>query len=110
MYESLKQSRGGDRGNQYTKVAKGQNDPLAKPKISTAQKVAEKTGVSEKTIKRDAKYAESVDQIASKAGVSPQEVLTSGLSKKQAQEVSKKSPEVIRQKLVFQHCNYGESK
>ena len=70
QYNSLKKEWGGDRGNQYTEkkttprlsvrqdektspsiLPKGHIDPLAKPpsnKDSTAQKIAKKTGVSEK--------------------------------------------------------------
>ena len=111
QYELLKQERGGDRGNQYTKrtdlavvasrsqasqgtpddvsstkkVARGHSDPLPK---KTAQIVAEKTGVSEKTVKRDAKYAKAVDaiafslaesEIAQKLDCSPQKIINSSL-------------------------------
>ena len=53
----LKKKHGGDHGNQYTKVAKGNNYPLP----NTAQKVAKEHNVSEKTIKNDAEYARAVD-------------------------------------------------
>ena len=49
------------------KVAKGHSDTLANPlsnKDSTAQKIAKKTGVSERTIKRDTKFAQEPDAIA----------------------------------------------
>ena len=51
---------GGDRGNQYTKMAKDQNGPLPKYE-NTAQKVASDLGVGEQTVKRSAKFAKGVD-------------------------------------------------
>jgi len=58
-YLNEKEPHGGDRGNQYTKEARDQNDPLAK----TAKKIADQTGVSEMTIKRDAQFAQAIDLI-----------------------------------------------
>lgn len=52
-YKVEKKSHGGER------EASGQNDPLPK----TAEKHAEKSGVSEATIKRDEKFAEALDAI-----------------------------------------------
>ena len=57
LYNSRKKERGGAK-----QKAKGQNDPL-----DTADNIAEKTGVSPKTIKRDAKYAEACDAISAMA-------------------------------------------
>src|SRR5262249_19163876 len=55
-YNALKQERGGDsRG----RGSKGQSDPLK----TTAAQVAEKYGVSEKTVKRDAVFAQVIDKI-----------------------------------------------
>jgi len=36
-----------------------QNDPI----VSTAQKIADKTGVSEPTIKRDAQFSRAIDEV-----------------------------------------------
>lgn len=61
-YEAAKKSQGGDRGNQHTKLAKGQNEPLAGNRgKSTAERLAERFNVSPSTIKRDAEYAKRVD-------------------------------------------------
>ncbi len=99
QYELLKKEEGGNRGNQYTKakkVAGGHCDPLPK---KTAQIVAEKTGVSEKTVKRDTQYAKAVDAIAQKIGASPQEIINSPLSRKQVKEMVDLPVESIKQKL-----------
>lgn len=67
LYESLKQQRGGDRRSEAAREkSKDQNDPL----IGAAATVAKETGVSEPTIKRDAKYKQALDcirQVNSKA-------------------------------------------
>ena len=55
-YNAVKQRRGGKRPG---RKAKGQNDPLP----STAAQVAAKHGVSEKTVKRDATFAQVIDKI-----------------------------------------------
>lgn len=59
VYEARKKTKGGDRNpdGRKGKESKGQNDPL----ISTAEIVAEEFGVSEKTIKRDAAFARTVN-------------------------------------------------
>ena len=82
--------------------SKGHCDPLTKTPITslnTAQTVAKKTGVSEKTVKRDAKYAQAVDAIASKVNCSPQDIINSPLSKKQVKEMVNLPVEVIEKKL-----------
>lgn len=57
-YNAVKQTHGGKR------EARGQNDPLPK----TSAKVAEKYGVSEKTIKRDGLFADVIDKIVEEYG------------------------------------------
>ncbi len=112
QYESLKQERGGDRNkerkNQYTVLnnnsrSKGHSDPLTKStetSLNTADIVAKKTGVSEKTVKRDSKYAKAVDEVAAKLNISPQEIIHSDLSKKAISELKDQPVEVIRKKLA----------
>lgn len=63
LYNAQKADKGGDRKSDETEKSKVQNEPL----ISTAAKVAEETGVSESTIKRDAKKAEALDKFPSAA-------------------------------------------
>jgi hypothetical protein len=58
QYRQEKKAHGGDR--KTGEKSKGQIDPL----ISTSEKLAKKHGVSPKTIKRDAKFAEAVDVVA----------------------------------------------
>jgi len=60
-YNATKQQRGGDRSSQK---AKGQSDPLP----NTAKRLADSYGVSEKTIKRDGRFAEAVDRIVAEYG------------------------------------------
>ncbi len=55
-YNAVKQERGGSRPG---RKSKGQSDPLT----STAGLLSQKYGVSEKTIKRDAIFAKTVDKI-----------------------------------------------
>jgi len=60
-YNASKMERGGKRTGHR---AKGQSDPLP----TTAQQLADKYGVSEKTIKRDAVFAQVVDKIVDDYG------------------------------------------
>jgi hypothetical protein len=55
-YNALKQQRG---GNKRGRRPKGQSDPL----VTTASVLADKYGVSEKTVKRDALFARVIDRI-----------------------------------------------
>jgi hypothetical protein len=59
-YHAVKQQRGGKR----ERKAKGQSDPLP----STAVVLAEKYGVSDKTVKRDAIFALAIDRIVEEYG------------------------------------------
>jgi hypothetical protein len=60
-YNALKQRRGGQRRGP------GRVGPRVPP-VSTAFRVAEKHGVAEKTVKRDARFALAVDQIVADYG------------------------------------------
>ena len=81
-YNAAKQPHGGDRSSGK---AKGQSDPL----IDTADRLAEKHGVSKKTIKRDGAFAKAVDTIVMDYGdpevkrklLSPDVKLTQGLAR-----------------------------
>ena len=57
LYNSRKKERGGAR-----EKARGQNVPL-----KTANKIAEETGVTSRTVKRDAKFAKACDAISTMA-------------------------------------------
>ena len=58
-YNRLKKAHGGDRGNQYTNKKEAGCQIGTLPK--TADSLAEEYGVSSKTIQRDAKFAEEVE-------------------------------------------------
>ncbi len=60
-YNAIKQERG---GNKRGRRPKGQSDPLK----STAENLAEKYGVSEKTVKRDGAFAQVIDEIVKDYG------------------------------------------
>jgi hypothetical protein len=60
-YNALKQERG---GNKRGRRPKDQSDPMA----STAQQLADKYGVGEMTIKRDAVFAQVIDKIVEEYG------------------------------------------
>ena len=66
-YEFEKMSKGGTGANQHKQI--GQNDP-------TAKKLAKEYGVSEPTIKRDAKFAKGVDLIDTIKPESKNEILS----------------------------------
>lgn len=55
-------TKGGDRGNQYTKEAKDQNEPLPKESDGTAGKVAREHGIGQVSVKRAEKFAKGVDE------------------------------------------------
>jgi hypothetical protein len=102
-YTLLKEPRGGKRES----MAKGQTDPLP----STAAKLAAKYGVSEKTIKRDGRFAEAIDQIVAEYGdpeiqrklLSADVRLTQG-----AVSVLLKTPAKERKKIVDELVAKGE--
>lgn len=60
LYNRLKGGRGGANNQHPPEVPKGQNVPLKK---TAAQQVAEKSGVDEKTIKRDGKRVEIIESL-----------------------------------------------
>ena len=67
--------------------------------MNSAETVAKKTGVKERTIYRDAKYSEAVEAIAQKIGLSPQDIINSHLSKQQIKNMVNMPIESIKQKL-----------
>lgn len=79
VYNTEKADHGGDR------KSKGQNDLLK----NTAEKVGEEFGVSEKTIKRDGKFAEAVNALP----VEDRKEVLSGKKKLQVQDKKTKNPE-----------------
>lgn len=104
-YNAEKNSLGGNRGNQYTKVANPQNEGLA-----TAQKLADEYHVGRATIERDAKFAEAVDAIADNAGEDARRAILSGesnLSKKEVLQVAELEPEQQREVMAKPHVAHN---
>jgi hypothetical protein len=62
LYLSRKRSVGGDGSNQHTEEQLGNSCPIANNE-TTAEAVAKETGVSPRTIKNDAAYAEACDKL-----------------------------------------------
>lgn len=88
-YKEEKKEHGNTRGSINEQV-KGHNDHSLDDKSSiketieqpnaiekTAQKIAEQTNVSPKTVQRAEKFTEAVDTIAKTTGINPQKILSS---------------------------------
>lgn len=61
LYEARKNTKGGDRGNQYTKVANPENQELPKGK-NTSREIAKEHGVSHSTVEEAGNYAKGLDE------------------------------------------------
>lgn len=87
---SAEKKEHGKRGKEKT----GQNVPSS---IRSSQKIAAQCGVDEKTIRRDAKFAEAVDKIETAKPESRKEILSgeSKLSKRDVVEIAELEPEEI---------------
>lgn len=94
LYEDQKKADGGTGANQHTEQV-GKNCPPAR----TSAKLAKELGVSEKTIRNDAKFAKAVDAVARVIPEAKTEILSgrakSGLSKKDVVEIAALEPEEI---------------
>lgn len=67
MYEARKNTQGGDHGNQYTKVANGQNVQLPnrrEVKDGTSGEIGKEFGIDGKTVRRNEQFAKGLDAIA----------------------------------------------
>ncbi len=95
LYNGAKKEVPNQQGvNQHSEV-RGQNDPQPK----TAAAVAAQTGVSEKTVKRDGKFAESVEELGIEKEVmsgenkqSKEEIIAEAKAKKNGQAKPKPKP------------------
>ena len=68
LYSQQKESHGGDRHRTpQSERSSGQNVHLNSEPKNTAQTLAEETGVTEKTIRRDEQFADAVDALAAKS-------------------------------------------
>lgn len=75
MYSARKRSHGGDRGNQYTKVASDQSGHLATGRIK--EQIAKEYGVGQGTVQRAEIYANGIDAIREEDPELADEILTS---------------------------------
>ena len=92
MYEARKKSCGGDRGNQYTKVASCQNDNLAiTGPAKTARQIAQEVGVGQSTVNRAEKFSKGIDALAEVSKEAADKILAggSGVNKKDVMDVPK---------------------
>jgi ParB family chromosome partitioning protein len=97
LYESLKKPHGG----QVPGTSMGKNCPS-----STAEVVAQQTGVSERTVKNDVQFAKAVDTLKD-AGIDADEFLNQ-VSRKAVMEAARETtPEAAREKLSKPHQTQG---
>ena len=108
-YEMERKAHGGDRGNQYTKEASGNNYHLAKnqndndnntqttPVQTTADKLAEQYNVSERTIRSDAAAARTINAIGEVDPEAKQKILSGkgGINKRDLENLAKAPKEEI---------------
>lgn len=89
MQENRKQSRGGDRKSEESKV---QNEPLMK---STAAQIAKEVGVSESTVKRAEKFSKGIDAIQEVSPEAATKILngSSGVTKAEVMSVPQMNDE-----------------
>ena len=111
-YTNEKQTHGGDRGNQYTElseeVASGQNDHLADER-KTAEKIAEQNKVTEKTVRRDETFSDSIDAIAESSGETSMDILNkTKFTQDDVNKVATLTPET--QKEIVEKVMSGEAK
>lgn len=109
FYNLLKQDKGENlkrKGQtKATKAAapKGQSGPKKAPAQSTAKKVAEKFGTSERTVKRDAVFTKGVEAIKEVKGKEMADAVLTGTTKVRKQDVEaigKAKTKAQREKLV----------
>lgn len=78
QYEAQKMTQGGDRGNQYTKLARAQNEP--RPKQRTYEQIAKEHGVGNMTVKRAEKFAKGVDAVEAALPGAKEKLLSGSVS------------------------------
>ena len=61
LYEARKNTQGGDRGNQYTKAASGENAHLPKQRNITRETIAKEQSISPDKVKRAYEFSRAVD-------------------------------------------------
>lgn len=78
MYEARRKSVGGNRGNQYTKVASPQNGNMANTPNRVSEQIAKEQGVGKNTVLRAAKFAKGVDAIREMSPDAADKILQGG--------------------------------
>jgi site-specific DNA-methyltransferase (adenine-specific) len=100
QYNRRKHAHGGERGNQYTKMATPQSEVLATT-IPTASTVAKEQGVGHATVERDAAYNNAVKNVVQTVGMDSvkQKILdgTIKAARKDIIELAKATPEVQKE-------------
>jgi DNA modification methylase len=100
QYNRRKHAHGGERGNQYTKMATPQSEVLATT-IPTASTVAKEQGVGHATVERDAAYNNAVKTVVQTVGIDSikQKILdgTIKAARKDIIELAKATPEIQKE-------------
>lgn len=88
MYEARKNTQGGNRGNQYTKVAGAQNGHMANDRrIRQDEVIGKELGIGHNTVRRAEKFAKGVDALKQVSPEAAEKVL-SGKAKVKKPEVA----------------------
>lgn len=97
MYEARKNSLGGNRGNQYAKVASSQNGNMANARVS--EQIAQEMGVGKNTVLRAEKFAKGIDAIREADPEVADKILAgkANISKAEVQSLAKAEPEVVKE-------------
>jgi len=105
-YTNEKKAYGGDKkSEEYKEKSSGQNDHL----ILTAEKIAEQNKVTEKTVRRDETFSDSIDTLAESSGESAIDILTkTKLTQEDVNKVATLEPEA--QKEIVDKVINGEVK
>lgn len=104
MYEARKNSHGGDRGNQYTKVANAQSGHLANP-VSTTDKethgvsgeMAIELNIGRNTVRRAEHFAKGIDALREVNPEAADKVLSgkADITKAEVQSIAKATPDEV---------------
>lgn len=102
LYEARKQSLGGNYGNQYTKMATGQN--VQKPnqqgrKKWTAESIGDEYGITSRSVQRAEKYSQGIDTLKDVSADAAEKVLAgqSNVTKKMINELPKMGANVVEE-------------
>lgn len=96
-YQGEKKAIGAQEGN----INANKNEVVNITTLKTAEKIAEQTKVSEKTVRNNESYAESIDKIAEASGKSAMEILsgTAKITQEDVKQISQLAPE-LQKKIV----------